>query len=66
MIFFRSYRSVITPAGKVKINHGNLDATAMSAIKNGDRVTAEASQGYAIAVTPSPRLLIAWALQRRQ
>ena len=45
IIFFRSKRSVITPAGKVKINHGNLDATAMSAIKNGERVTAEASQG---------------------
>ena len=59
MIFFRSNRSVITPAGKVKINQGKREATATKAINNGERVTAEASQGYAIADTPSPRLLIA-------
>jgi hypothetical protein len=31
----------------VKINHGNLLAIAIDAIKSGDRVTADASQGYA-------------------
>jgi hypothetical protein len=47
IIFLRSNRSVITPAGKVKTNHGNLLAIAIDAIKSGDRVTADASQGYA-------------------
>ena len=47
IIFLRSNRSVITPAGKVKINQGKLLAIAIDAIKSGDRVTAEASQGYA-------------------
>lgn len=35
----------MTPAGNVKTNHGSREATATSAMRNGDRVTAEASHG---------------------
>lgn len=45
MIFRRSNRSVITPAGNVKTNQGKRDATMTSAIKSGDRVTADANHG---------------------
>ena len=45
MIFRRSIRSVITPAGRVKISQGRLDATAAKAMRNGERVMADASQG---------------------
>jgi len=45
IIFRRSNRSVMTPAGKVNTNHGNLENTATSAMSSGDLVTAEASQG---------------------
>ncbi|CAB4545510.1 unannotated protein [freshwater metagenome] len=45
MIFRRSTRSVITPAGRVKMSQGSLDATAASAISIGERVMADASQG---------------------
>ena len=45
MIFFRLYRSVIAPAGSVKINHGKRLKIAISAIKNGDLVTADANHG---------------------
>ena len=41
----RSTRSVITPAGRVKISQGSRWATATSAIRIGLRVIAEASQG---------------------
>ena len=47
IIFLRSNRSVITPAGRVKTNQGSRLATATEAIKSGDLVTAEANQGYA-------------------
>ena len=47
IIFRRSKRSVITPAGRVNINQGSRLATATVAIKSGDLVTAEANQGYA-------------------
>lgn len=45
IIFLRSKRSVITPAGRVKTNQGSRLATATEAIKSGDLVTAEANQG---------------------
>jgi hypothetical protein len=45
MILPRLNRSVITPAGRVKINQGSLEATATNAIRKGERVTAEASHG---------------------
>ena len=66
IIFLRSKRSVITPAGRVNINQGNRLATATVAIKSGDLVTAEANQGYATWETPSPKLLTPWANQSRQ
>ena len=55
----RSTRSVITPAGKVKTNHGNRCAAATIAISSGLRVIAVASQGYAIVDIPSPTLEMA-------
>jgi hypothetical protein len=45
MIFFRSKRSVMTPAGRVKTSHGKRDTTATVAINKGERVTAEANHG---------------------
>ena len=66
MIFLRSKRSEITPAKRVKTNHGNLDANPTIAISKGERVTADASHGYATLVMPSPKLDIADADQRRQ
>ena len=57
----RSNRSVITPACKVKISHGSLEANPAVAIHNGERVTADASHGYAIAEMPSPKFDIAVA-----
>ena len=66
MIRLRLKRSVITPAYKVKINHGNRETTAESAIRRGDLVTAEASHGYAIDVIPSPRFEIPVALHNFQ
>ena len=35
----------MTPAGRVKISQGSRDATAAKAIRNGERVIADASQG---------------------
>ena len=35
----------MTPACKVKINHGKRDAKPAAAISNGERVTADATQG---------------------
>ena len=41
----RSTRSVMTPAGSVKISQGRRWATATRAMSTGLRVTADASQG---------------------
>jgi hypothetical protein len=43
--FLRSTRSVITPAGSVKIIHGRRCTSATPAISSGLRVSAEASHG---------------------
>jgi hypothetical protein len=56
---------VITPAGSEKSSHGNLEATAISAISIGDRVTAEASHGYATIVMPSPKFETSAELKSR-
>jgi hypothetical protein len=64
--FLRSTRSVITPAGSVNTSHGILEATATIAISRAFRVTAEASYGNAIVVTPSPRFEITLDVQRFQ
>ena len=66
IIFLRSTRSVITPAGRVNISQGRRDATAAKAIRNGSRVIADASQGYATVEIPSPRFEMAVALQSFQ
>jgi len=55
MILRRSIRSVITPAGSVNTSHGIFCAIAITAIRAALRVTADASYGYAIIATPSPR-----------
>ena len=41
----RSTRSVITPAGRLKISHGMRWTTATSAIRRGLRVIADANHG---------------------
>ena len=41
----RSTRSVMTPAGRLKISHGSRLATLTRPIRNGLRVTAEANHG---------------------
>ena len=51
----RSNRSVITPAGRLKNNHGILLATPTMAISSASRVTAEANQTRATDIRPSPR-----------
>ena len=56
----------MTPAGSVKISQGRRWATAMRAMSTGLRVTAEASQGKAMAPTPSPRFEMTLAVHRRQ
>ena len=66
MIFRRSTRSVMTPAGSVKSNHGSLPTNPARAMRKGSRVIAEANQGYAINEIPSPRFEIAVADQSRQ
>ena len=66
MIRLRLKRSVITPACKVKTSHGKRDTTADSAIRRGDRVTADANHGYAIATMPSPKFEIVVALHNFQ
>jgi hypothetical protein len=48
------------------MSHGRRETTAESAIRSGDRVTADASHGYAIEVMPSPRFEIPVALQSFQ
>jgi len=62
----RSNLSVITPACKVNINHGKLDAKPAAAISRGERVTADATQGYATPDIPSPKLEIAVAVHNLQ
>ena len=62
----RSNLSVITPACNVKINHGRRDANPAAAISKGERVTADATQGYATPDIPSPRFEIAVAVHKRQ
>ena len=62
----RSNLSVITPACKVKINHGKRDAKPAAAISRGERVTADATQGYATPDIPSPKFEMAVALHKRQ
>jgi hypothetical protein len=64
--FRRSNLSVITPACKVNINHGRREAKPAAAISNGERVTADATHGYATPDIPSPKLEIAVALHKRQ
>jgi hypothetical protein len=66
MIRLRLKRSVITPACKVKINHGKRETTTESAIRSGDLVTAEANHGYAIATIPSPKFEMVVALHNFQ
>jgi hypothetical protein len=56
----------MTPACNVKINHGNRDAKPAVAIKRGDRVTAEATHGYATPDIPSPKFEMAVAVHKRQ
>jgi hypothetical protein len=48
------------------MSQGSLDATAASAISIGERVMADASQGYATVEIPSPRFEIAVALHNFQ
>jgi hypothetical protein len=50
----------------VKISHGNREAKPAAAISNGERVTAEATHGYATPEIPSPRFEIAVAVHKRQ
>ncbi len=45
MVTRRSTRSVMTPAGRLKISHGRRLATLTRPIRSGLRVTAEASHG---------------------
>ncbi len=66
MMRLRSKRSVSTPAKRVKTSQGRRETTTDKAISNGDRVTADASQGYATATIPSPRFEIPVALQSFQ
>lgn len=66
MMRLRSKRSVSTPAKRVKTSHGSRETTTDKAISIGDRVTAEASHGYATATIPSPRFEIPVALQSFQ
>jgi hypothetical protein len=66
IIFRRSYLSVITPAGRVKMSHGSLCATGNKAMSRGDRVVAVANHGYATDEIPSPILEVAVAIQSFQ
>lgn len=63
MIFLRSMRSVMTPAGRLKISQGIRCAIAMRAISSAFLVTADASHGYAMSATPSPRFATTLAVQ---
>ena len=45
----------MTPAGRLNTSHGILLATPTAAIANASRVTDDASQTSATAISPSPR-----------
>jgi hypothetical protein len=48
------------------MSRGKFETTAVSAIRKGDLVIADASQGYATATIPSPKFEIAVALHNFQ